>query len=239
MGLGSQTNIQCARWERDDIMELSSESVVLETGKEIQKCIEGDLGGGTLEVSVPWLSPSEGLQGTNAGKKTTVQEQNVGLVDEESDGISSETAIQVPSGAINLLSWNCQGLGSPWTVHTLDNLVKTCNPGLVFVTETKRLTKRCDYLRDKWNYFGMGVDAVGKSVAETGKEGWRFTGFYGHLEAAKRKNSWDLLCKLSKQSIRPWLCAGDFNKILTQEEKQGQLTRPTWQMEGFWWCLKC
>ncbi|KAL0427273.1 UNVERIFIED_CONTAM: hypothetical protein Slati_2902100 [Sesamum latifolium] len=73
----------------------------------------------------------------------------------------------------------------------------------------------------------MGVDAVGKSgslmllwrkdlnvalqsfsshhidvtVAETGKDGWRFT--------------------------------GDFNEILTQEEKQRQLARPAWQMEGF------
>ncbi|KAL0313219.1 UNVERIFIED_CONTAM: putative mitochondrial protein [Sesamum radiatum] len=104
---------------------------------------------------------------------------------------------------MNLLIWNCQGLGSPWTVRSLGELVIKRNPSLVFISETKRSARRCQFLRDKWNYFGMGVDALGSSgglyllwrkdlnitlqsycshhiditVAEEGKDSWRFTGW--------------------------------------------------------------
>ncbi|KAL0303027.1 UNVERIFIED_CONTAM: hypothetical protein Sradi_6170800 [Sesamum radiatum] len=157
-----------------------------------------------------------------------------------------------------------QGLGSPWTVRSLGELVKKLNPGLVFISETKRSARRCEFLRDKWNYFGVGVDAIGSSgglyllwrkdlnitlqsfsfhhiditVTENGKNSWRFTGFYGHPDAGQRKESWDLLRKLSKKSIRPWLCAGDFNEILSQNEKFGQLARPQWQIDAFRRCLE-
>ncbi|KAL0408409.1 UNVERIFIED_CONTAM: hypothetical protein Sradi_1775300 [Sesamum radiatum] len=86
--------------------------------------------------------------------------------------------------------------------------------------------------------FWSGVDAKDITVTENGKNSWRFTGFYGHPDAGQRKESWDLLRNLSKKSIRPWLCAGDFNEILTQNEKFGQLARPQWQIDAFRRCLE-
>lgn len=49
---------------------------------------------------------------------------------------------------------------------------------------------------------------------------WRLTGFYGHPDASKLKYSWDSLRQLSTQSQLPWLCIGDYNKILSQNEFQ-------------------
>ncbi|KAL0449426.1 UNVERIFIED_CONTAM: hypothetical protein Slati_1499000 [Sesamum latifolium] len=66
---------------------------------------------------------------------------------------------------------------------------------------------------------------------------WRFTGFYGNPEAAKRKESWNVLRRLAQVSIRLWLVAGDFNEILSQQEKQGMLPRAQWQINDFRTCL--
>ncbi|KAL0413621.1 UNVERIFIED_CONTAM: putative mitochondrial protein [Sesamum radiatum] len=45
--------------------------------------------------------------------------------------------------------------------------------------------------------------------------------------------SWNLLRKLRRLSIWPWLVSGDFNEILTQSEKEGGADRPLWQMRNF------
>ncbi|KAL0395299.1 UNVERIFIED_CONTAM: hypothetical protein Slati_4496100 [Sesamum latifolium] len=69
-----------------------------------------------------------------------------------------------------------------------------------------------------------------------GTEGWRFTGLYGHPEAARGEETWRLLRRLSQMSSKPWLCAGDFNEILSQDEKTGAL-QPRRQIEDFRSCL--
>ena len=50
---------------------------------------------------------------------------------------------------------------------------------------------------------------------------WRITGFYGNPKTHRRKESWDLLKYLSQKSQMPWLCFGDFNEIVSVEEKLG------------------
>ncbi|KAL0458765.1 UNVERIFIED_CONTAM: hypothetical protein Slati_0503700 [Sesamum latifolium] len=67
---------------------------------------------------------------------------------------------------------------------------------------------------------------------EEGTYGWRFTGIYGQPDAAKRSESWKLLRSLSKSSSRPWICACDFNEILSPDEKIG-IPRPRRQIEEF------
>lgn len=62
---------------------------------------------------------------------------------------------------------------------------------------------------------------------------WRFTGFYGCPDTVERYHSWDLLIRLGATNSLPWLCCGDFNKILTAEEKIGGRTRGARQMQGF------
>ena len=62
---------------------------------------------------------------------------------------------------------------------------------------------------------------------------WRITGFYGHLETHLRKKSWNFLDTLNNQYHLPWLCLGDFNEILSREEKQGGAPRSWQQMVVF------
>ncbi|KAL0439453.1 UNVERIFIED_CONTAM: hypothetical protein Slati_2428300 [Sesamum latifolium] len=152
------------------------------------------------------------------------------------------------------------GLGSPWTIRQLETWMKQVHPDFVFLSETKCYARRVDKLRGR---FGVGVDAVGKSgglylfwhqqctvqlqsfspshidvtVLNSYGDDWRFTGLYGQPEAAKRKDTWDLLQKLSRKSMRLWLVAGDFNEILHQKEKSGMHRRPQWEINDFRRCL--
>ena len=52
---------------------------------------------------------------------------------------------------------------------------------------------------------------------------WRFTGFYGRPEEQRKHELRTLLKHFHSRSTAPWLCCGDFNEILTMEEKQGGL----------------
>lgn len=37
---------------------------------------------------------------------------------------------------------------------------------------------------------------------------WKFTGFYGHLEASKRSEAWSLLRHIAQLDLDPWVCLG-------------------------------
>ncbi|KAL0411828.1 UNVERIFIED_CONTAM: hypothetical protein Slati_3772500 [Sesamum latifolium] len=117
-----------------------------------------------------------------------------------------------PPLAMKILAWNCQGLGAPWTVRVLRELVRLHDPGLVFLSETKCNSRRGEMLKEKLNYFSVGVSSKGRSggllllwrkdvdvwiqsfsdhhldatIQEAeGIARWRFTGFYGHPDASK------------------------------------------------------
>ncbi|KAL0378315.1 UNVERIFIED_CONTAM: hypothetical protein Sradi_3137000 [Sesamum radiatum] len=150
-------------------------------------------------------------------------------------------------------------------VRKLLELVKLHRPGLVFLSETKCRVRRGDGIKNKMNYHRVGVNSIGKGgglylfwrkdidvwlqsfsvnhiditiQSEECPEHWRFTGFYGNPDTARRKVSWALLRKLARIFVRPWLCGGDFNEILSQAEKQGSLPRANWQIEDFRACLR-
>ncbi|CAI9752660.1 unnamed protein product [Fraxinus pennsylvanica] len=48
---------------------------------------------------------------------------------------------------------------------------------------------------------------------------WVLTGFYGNPVAERRQDSWQMLRRLTPESPSPWLIMGDFNEILSQDEK--------------------
>ncbi|KAL0453949.1 UNVERIFIED_CONTAM: hypothetical protein Slati_1373000 [Sesamum latifolium] len=79
------------------------------------------------------------------------------LLDEESDVLTTSQDI------MKLLVWNCQGLGSPWIVRVLSELIRFHNPGLVFLFETKCKRRKCDNLKEKFNLFGINVDSHGRA----------------------------------------------------------------------------
>ncbi|KAL0457898.1 UNVERIFIED_CONTAM: hypothetical protein Slati_0417000 [Sesamum latifolium] len=65
--------------------------------------------------------------------------------------------------AMNLIAWNCQGLGAPWTVHGLGDLLRQHRPSLVFLSETKCSLRHIEALKKKFDVFGIGVEARGRS----------------------------------------------------------------------------
>ena len=50
----------------------------------------------------------------------------------------------------------------------------------------------------------------------------RFTDFYGNPIAHRRRESWALLDKLDSMMTLPWLLMGDFNEILSSDERSGE-----------------
>lgn len=80
------------------------------------------------------------------------------------------------------------------------------------------------------NFFDNHIDV---DVREDDGYKWRFTGIYGFPQTEDRHKTWTLLRDLHSQEDVPWLCAGDFNEILYQHEKEGGVLRPQAQMDRF------
>lgn len=62
------------------------------------------------------------------------------------------------------ISWNCQGLGLPWKIQFLKDLINQVKPTFVFLCETISSRERMNWLRDKLGFEGMiVVDLEGRS----------------------------------------------------------------------------
>lgn len=122
---------------------------------------------------------------------------------------------------MNILSWNCRGLENLRTVQDLYRMIKEKCLGLVFLMETKLRRIKMEWIRCKLGFQNLFVvDSVGKGgglalfwrddiqvdiqnfsprhingviTTPYSDVQWKFTGFYGHPEAAKRHESWTLL----------------------------------------------
>lgn len=80
------------------------------------------------------------------------------------------------------------------------------------------------------NYSDNHIDV---DVVEMDGFKWRFTGIYGFPQIEDRHKTWSLLRDLHLQESLPWLCAGDFNEILFQHEKDGGVSKSQSHMDRF------
>ena len=62
---------------------------------------------------------------------------------------------------------------------------------------------------------------------------WRLTGIYEHSEEELKGETWRLMRHLHAQASLLWVCLGDFNEILSSNEKNGGNLRPMGAMMGF------
>lgn len=154
-----------------------------------------------------------------------------------------------------ILSWNCRGMGHPSAVPSLRDLVRSHKPDVMFLCETlchankiEDITRilgfescftvdrhgrsgglamlwcknsTCEILNYSQNYINM-------LIHEERQQPWRLTGFYGLPDRGQRRQSWDMLRSLSMQSTLPWCIVGDFNDILSHDEKRGRVDHPNW-----------
>jgi hypothetical protein len=145
-------------------------------------------------------------------------------------------------------------------------MVKEKKPKIVFLMETKARAKRMERVRSQLGFeYMLVVDCVGRSgglallwsteveveiqnysyrhinakVCSTQSNFvWKLTGFYGHPEAHKRIEAWQLLRFLARMDPSPWICLGDFNEILSLDEKFGGSRRQRGLMENFQMALE-
>ncbi|CAN1773423.1 hypothetical protein LINPERHAP1_LOCUS12492 [Linum perenne] len=157
-----------------------------------------------------------------------------------------------------LLAWNCRGLGHPRAVRALEELVKSQRSDVIFLSETLCKKHRIEEIRVKLGFEGaFAVDVDGRSavlsalwraapmvtivnysrnfvnmdVTDGDDSKFHFTRFYGYPERQRRPESWEMLKSLRVDS--PWICMGDFNDLMSQEEKKGIHRHPQNLIDGF------
>ena len=161
---------------------------------------------------------------------------------------------------MSCLVWNCRGLGNLRTKKELGVLVRAKDPSIMFLVETWSDEARLKDIKRKLEFDqvfvvprenrGGGLELFWKntidvtmetfskhhidSIINKGKDGaWRFTGFYGEPVTHLRHEAWAKLRLLNSRFNLPWLCAGDFNKILRSNEKHGGSMRSQPHMQLF------
>ncbi|KAM2486233.1 hypothetical protein ACFX1W_038326 [Malus domestica] len=106
---------------------------------------------------------------------------------------------------INLI-WNCRGLGSDTVVRALHGLIRKYRPSVVFLMETKMQNHRIVGVRRRMGFVN------GWDVLPVGSAGGLSLWWDDSLEWIAEELS---------PTRAPWFCAGDFNEILSEDEKSG------------------
>ena len=148
---------------------------------------------------------------------------------------------------MKILGWNCQGICNSSTVRALRALVKGHCPHIVFLCETKATESRLKKIACSLGFSEhLTVAARGKSggiclfwssgihvdVLEFNSVtiaisiydsvcNWSLVGFYGPPYYRKRMKAWTNLYGLLQSLEGPWLCFGDFNTVVEDNEKLG------------------
>ncbi|XP_074369831.1 uncharacterized protein LOC141711338 [Apium graveolens] len=162
---------------------------------------------------------------------------------------------------MSFIAWNCHGLAQPRAVRFLQEINKQIRPSVIFFSETlvkrNKIEKVCKslgfgefYSVDAQGHGGGELALFWKSAGsvviksstqnyidfevfneQVGR--WSYTGFYGYPERCRRAESWNLIKELSHRSDLPWCIAGDFNDMVSSDEKRGGRPHPRPLLEGF------
>lgn len=127
---------------------------------------------------------------------------------------------------MNLLCWNCRGMGSSRSVRQLRKWSSTYAPDIVFVSETMVKKNVAENLKEKLGYaHTFGVASRGKErdlcmfwreeveftlisfsqnhicgdISHNGARSWRFVGIYGCPREEDKHKSWKLLRHLCEE----------------------------------------
>ena len=74
------------------------------------------------------------------------------------------------------------------------------------------------------------IDAI---IRIQGTPPWRLTGIYRHSEKERNAETWRFMRHLYACGTLPWMCLGNFNDILTFDEKNGGIPRQVTPMLAF------
>jgi hypothetical protein len=150
---------------------------------------------------------------------------------------------------MKILSWNCRGLSRPAAVRSLRMIIRENNPDIIFLSETKSSPSSVSSILNLLGFFLMslvspvgsrgglalawrpGVDLECFSSNKNLISAWCFSDpphspwilscIYGPPDNSDKPVFWDSLSSLGDGFVCPWLCIGDLNSVLDQQEKQG------------------
>ncbi|KAL4638398.1 hypothetical protein ACB092_03G143700 [Castanea dentata] len=151
---------------------------------------------------------------------------------------------------MNVLIWNCRGAIKPLFRKTVMDLVDWHNPIVMVITETRLSGVRADEIIESLPFDGAVVtDTIGfaggiwllwrsdlvqvEALASTEQEihaivrvrsqnfNWLINAIYASPRFEERCILWENLKMLADIHDLPWALMGDFNEVLTEEEKSG------------------
>ena len=146
---------------------------------------------------------------------------------------------------MKVLSWNCRGMGSKWTISYLSEIRH--KPDFLFLAETKQ---EPDFVQKFQAHFGydnlVTVDPLGRSgglalfynnefqvkvlyssnrmidvEAEALGKTVYLTFVYGDPVQKMREQVWERLTRYGLARSEPWFVIGDLNEITGNHEKDG------------------
>ncbi|KAK4258618.1 hypothetical protein QN277_005049 [Acacia crassicarpa] len=154
---------------------------------------------------------------------------------------------------MNLIAWNCQGLGVALTARNLKEECFRRKPHLVFLMETKqkarvvrKIRRRCGFV-EEWlvdpvgtsgglalwwseeltvNILFSSSNIIHTSVMSTSLSTSAYITFiHTPTDEGDRLLCWQEVRRIKNSIMTSWLCMGDFNDILAQDEKCGGLPK--------------
>lgn len=165
-----------------------------------------------------------------------------------------------PNLPMSIFFWNCQGVGNPLTIHTLKGLCKLHSPGGVFLAETKNRRYKVEQVCRELgfsNFFVVDPEGTGGGLCFMWKKGitvcvigssnywvdmevrfedgklWRYTGIYASTDMRERRLIWDEVSNFRIQGDVLWVIMGDFNAIVSNNEKRGGNEKGDWELRDF------
>jgi hypothetical protein len=150
---------------------------------------------------------------------------------------------------MKLLAWNCRGLSRASAIRSLRGLVREHSPEILFLSETKTQSATAIVILNNLGYFlmshvspigskgglllawrhGVNLECFSSTVntinawcySDPPNKPWLLTCIYGPPEKFNNSIFWDSILNERKDYLGPWLCIGDLNVILSQDEKYG------------------
>ncbi|KAH7836079.1 hypothetical protein Vadar_032514 [Vaccinium darrowii] len=156
---------------------------------------------------------------------------------------------ELATGHMLILTWNCQGIGRTVTSQALGELVRKNRPSIVFLMETKNNKVKVETIRRSLKFdFGFYVEPDGLSGGlalwwnddvdlevesasknlihsivndKSSSSCWATTFVYGSPLRSGRDMVWEDMKDIGRYENLPWLSIGDFNEVLSLEDKLG------------------
>ncbi len=147
---------------------------------------------------------------------------------------------------MRILSWNCRGLGNTSTIPQAKKIAQQWNPDFFFLLETRLKDGKGSRFLNNWGFEGhVEVPRIGLSrglalgwhqefqfqvlikspniihteVLDPKGDNFSLTFLYGHPTLEYKQQIWDQLQGIGTIISHRWLCIGDFNQVIVEEDK--------------------